>query len=100
MLDNKKITMDIALKIAKLSGNDQEKLFDYAIKYNVKLSKKLLDFILENINEIDLEEIVKSFIEDDKEEFISLKISKELLINKFGDKKRKEYIELVNELLK
>lgn len=101
LLDNKKITMQTALKIASLSSENQYRLLSHCTNYDVKITNKLIDKVIKQIHELELKEIVKSFMNvKDKQEYISLKISKALLENKFGFMDKKLYEERLNMLLK
>lgn len=96
-LDNKKIKFNTALSLAKLDKKEQEEIKNYTEEYNVKLSKNLVDFIRENKEEFEIEEIIKSNIEDEKEETVSIKIPLEILWKKFPDARNKKELKTCAE---
>lgn len=83
-LDNKEINMQTALEFVKLSKKDQVRVIELVEEYQVKLNKDLIKSINEMIEDVELEEIIRSSIEE-KEETITVKIPLEKLRDKFPD---------------
>ena len=84
MLDNKDINIGTALEFVKLNKKEQVEVVDLAEQYKVKLNKELIKNIVAWKEDTDLEEIIKSSIEE-KEEMVSIKIPLENLKSKFPD---------------
>lgn len=83
-LDNKEINMQTALEFVKLSKKDQVRVIELVEEYQVKLNKDLMKSINEMIEDVDLEEIIRSSIEE-KEETITIRIPLKKLKDKFPD---------------
>lgn len=98
MLDNKEINMGVALEFIKLNEKEQVKVVDLADQYQVKLNKELIKNIIDWKEDTDIEEIIKSSIEE-KEEMITIKIPLEKLRSKFPDIDSKKELKIAVESL-
>lgn len=97
-IDNKEINLGTALEFIKLNKKDQVRVIELVEKYRVKLNKDLMKSINEMIEDVDLEEIIKSSIEE-KEEMVIIKIPLENLRRKYPDIDDKKELKLAVENL-